>query len=453
MIQIKNVRQEGSFVRHVSVATGWNVAIAATQFVLTPVVTRLYTPAQYGVFALLNSMIVSISLLSSFKYSESILITETREMRDRASVLAFVILHVVALVVLGNIFIFHHAVSGFLNLPETSLLPYIIPIGVLLTGYLEILVNVNTNLKKYFQNGISGFLNGLSARGVNILTAIVSESMVVGLMVGDFCGKVVAVASLLFSLKNPVEALKALRSSCKTSLLLATAKLYKSFPLYSLPTSFLITLSGHLPLYFFQIQYGSLIVGSFALASSLLEIINRLIPYSVSAIFLQKAKDLKNESMTRLADTVYKLFIYVLLLATGIFISISLLSTTVLPWAFGENWLAAGTIASVLALHYTFNFVTISLSEVYRVMDRQQLLLGTSMLSVFLKIASIGALMILDLELITGLLLFSLASSIGSIIQVLGVFFILQHYFIKALLFIFISFVLVGSVILLSVVI
>jgi O-antigen/teichoic acid export membrane protein len=451
-LQVQKFRQKGSFVHHLSVATSWNIAIAATQFILSPIITRLYTPAQYGVFALMNSIIAGISLFSSFKYSEAILLTETKEARHRATGLAFGLLQATTLLSFIAIFIFHNSVSDFLNMPRATLLPYIIPIGVLLTGILEILLNINASKKNYFLNGLSGFISALSARGSNIIAALAFGPATASLLLGDFIGRVLAIISLLTSFKGNVGSVSLLVKSYKISVLKSTAKFYRSFPLYALPSSLLTTLSSHLPLYFFQVQYGSLVVGSFALASSLLEIINRLVPYTVSTVFLQKAKDLKSSSLNDLADGVYRLFKYALTLSTLLFLFVAVSSSALLPWAFGENWKTAGHITAILALYYAFNFVSVSLSEVFKVMDRQRLLLTTSLFSAALKVLAIIIVAVNSIEITHGVLFFSVAGALGSILQLACVFYIIKNYFWKSLLWVVLSLIILLSTVLVGII-
>lgn len=219
--------------------------------------------------------------------------------------------------------------------------------------------------------------------------------------------------------------------------MMEAARRFKSFPLYYLPSNFLIGFSAHFPLYVFQDQYGSAVVGAYALASSMLEIFNRLIPYTVSSVFLQKAIELREVSQEHLAERTYRLFLVMLLLATGIFSGFALLGDVVFPWVFGSNWTTAGTFITILAIAYTFNFVGVALTEVYKVMGRQRLLLAVSILMVVLKILSLVLVFFFKVEVLKALFIYAATSGLASMMQVVGVFVILKHNILKvsALLF------------------
>jgi O-antigen/teichoic acid export membrane protein len=244
---------------------------------------------------------------------------------------------------------------------------------------------------------------------------------------GDLVGKFLGILSVLVSGKGSLGGFRSFYRSISKNRILFILKKYKSFPYYFLPSNVLANLSAHLPLYFFQIQFGSGTVGAYALASSMLEIINRVIPYSLSPVFLQKGIELKQISHVHLAERVYKLFLVMLLLATIIFSGFALFGKILFPFAFGKNWVMAGSFSTILAIQFAFNFVSVAISEIYVVMNKQRFLLVNSILTVVLKFIAIAVIIILKLEVINALLVYSVFTSIGGTLLILGVFVILRY--------------------------
>lgn len=434
----EKLQKEGSFIRNVSIVSSWNVAGIIAQFVLSPIITRIYTPAEYGVYALFNSIVINLSLISSLKYTETIVLADNDRQRNNIILLAFCLTTAFSFITLCGIFTFKEELAAFFNTNTNNNFLYLIPAGVFLTSGLEILISINIRKKLFFRNGLSGFLNNISARSFNIFYGIVLLPKAIGLIMGDLFGKILAVLSILFSFKNPRYSLQFFLRSVNKKAIASIARQYKSFPLYFLPSSMLIYLSGHLPIYFFQAKFGSTTVGAYALASSMLEIINRLIPYALSPVFLQKANELKNISLSHLSERVYKLFLYMLLLGTIIFAGFALVGETIFPFVFGKEWLKSGAFVAVLAIPYAFNFVAVSLSEVYNVIGRQRFLLANSIVNVVLKVIAIITIMYLEVSELNALLIYSLVSSVGGIFLIVGVFSILNYrlWRVSSLLFI-----------------
>lgn len=427
LIQLNKIREEGSFTRNVSITSTWNVLGILSQFILSPIITRLYSPDQYGSFAVFNAIVVNAVLVSNLRYGEAIVVTEGKEQRNNMILLSFTLVMVTTFVSSIGTFVFQYQIQKFIGVEWPGYFLYVIPLAIFLGGTVEILLTINVWRRKFFNNGLAGFLTNLFSRCFTIFYAMPFQAKTAGLVAGDLVGKIVGITGILMSFKNfKIKILAFFESTSRNGVRLSAAA-YKHFPLYTLPTNLLILFSGHLPIYFFQIQFTSGVVGYYALSSSLLEMVNRLIPYSIAGVFLPKAIDLKKISTQHLTETVYKLYWIVLILSVLIFSGFSLLSKYLFPWIFGISWETAGVFMGILALQYSFHFISISLAEIYKVINKQKYLLVITILSVFLKLTVVLLSIYVDADVINTILSFSIVGAIGSIIQILVIFIIFKH--------------------------
>lgn len=431
-VYAKGLREKGSFIRNVSIASSWNIAIIISQFILSPITTRLYDPSEYGVFAVFNSVVGNILIFSTLKYSDTIVLAENRINRNNAVALSFFLLLLtccISFFVMLGIDVTNPEFFG----QSTTFFIYLIPIGVLLGGSFEILVATNVRRKKFVNNGVAGFLAGTSARFYNILHALALTPNAIGMILGELLGKIFGIISSLLSFKKFGLAVRNAVASISWHVMKTIAIKHKAFPLYFLPSSALLFFSGQLPVYIFKLQYSTAVVGAYALANSMLEIFNRLIPYALSPVFLQKASELKNVSVEHLADRVFRLFKLMTLLSTIIFSGIAIAGEQVFPLFFGEKWVVAGVFASMLCIHYSLNFVAIALSEVYNVLGRQRLLFAASMVNLAMKVVGVVAIMYFQVSPVRAVLIYSAVSGLGAMLFVFCVFVILKHRLIKAI--------------------
>jgi O-antigen/teichoic acid export membrane protein len=429
--QIGKIKNEGSFARNISINSSWNVLGIVIQFLLSPIITRLYTPAEYGVFAIFNSIVLNVCIVNTFRYSDTIILTTGDKQRNNAIALSFIIVSGVSVLSLIAIFLFSSELTRFVGSAWFSIWMYLMPLSIFLAGIIEILLYLNARRNKFFLNGLSGFILNFTSRCYTIGYASFFTPLAKGLIGGDVIGKLAALFSLLFSFKLVFKKAKILYQSIDARSMLAIAKIYKHFPFYNLPSNVLASISGHIPIYFLQFQYNSSVVGAYALSSSLLEIINRLIPYSISAVFLPKAMEMKRESSIILANGAYRLFGFLFLGSFLVFGGLALVSQKIFPWVFGNDWLMAGTFTSILTLNYAINFISISLSEIYKVIGRQKLFLATTVFSVTLKASAILLSILFKLDTYTALLMFSIGGALGSILQILIVFIVLKFRVLK----------------------
>ncbi len=434
---------QGSFARNLSIASSWNVGIILIQFMLSPIITRIYSPAEYGAFAVFSSIVFNISIMGSLKYGEAIVLQTSTLRKNDTIALSFFLISLVSFLSLLLLIIFRRNVLSLFGDHQIPFILLLIPMSVWLTGIFEVLLSINISEKKIFKNGLSGFVSSAGARFINIGYGLYFRNKSIGLIVGDLLGKVGGIIVLILSLDRVKDRLKGFYATITLKGMIAIAKEYKSFPIYFLPSSILIILSAHLPIYFFQLKFGALVVGSFGLASSMLEIFNRIIPYSFAPVFLQKANELKNASHQLLAERVYEIFIFMLLVSTIIFAGVAVFGKIVFPWVFGSNWEMAGTFSAILSIHYTFNFVAVSLSEIYNVMGKQSFLLVNTIFGVLLKILSIGVIVYFDLSPINSLLIYSMVSSLGGMAIVGGVFMILNFSVRKVISLLMLSYLII----------
>jgi O-antigen/teichoic acid export membrane protein len=432
--QFRKIKDEGSFTRNVSITSTWNVMGILSQFILSPVITRLYTPAQYGGFALYNTIVINVVLISSLRYSEAIVISESFGKRNNIVSLAFLLALTTTFLSALAVYLFQQPIQQFIGSTWPAQYIYIIPLAVFLGATLEILITVNVGRRKFFSNGLAGFLTHFSSRSSTILYALAIEARVMGLVSGDLAGKAIGITGVLASFRHLRRSLASFSETVSIEGMRMVARLYSHFPLYTLPTNLLILFSGHLPIYFFQLQFTSGVVGSYALSSSLLEMINRLIPYSLAGVFFPKARDLKSVSDEHLMEKLYKLYWAVFILSIGIFSILCLFSKYIFPFVFGESWSTAGIFMGILSLYYSFHFIAVSISDVYKVINKQRFFLIATIISVFLKLLVIVFAVLMKADIAITLFWFCISSALGAIIQILGVFVIFRFRVLKVVL-------------------
>lgn len=425
--ELRKINNPGSFVRNVSIASSWNTVIILIQLVLSPIITRLYAPSEYGIFALFNSIILNITLISSFRYTDAIIVAETRHQRYNIIFLCIILLFLVSTTTFLVVFSFQDSIIQFLGSQRLGNFVFVIPGAVLIGGIIEILLSINVSRRKFSSNGFSGFVLNLISRVATILYTTVAPAKAFGLIGGDLLGKIASIIALILSFNNILKKIKSFLATISAYGVKSVAKIYRKFPFYVLPNNIIISLSGHLPIYFLQAQFDSIIVGSFALASSLLEIINRLIPYSVASVFFPKAMELKKNSPEKLFAGVYKLYWLMLLVSVFIFSFITIIGESVFPWIFGDSWHLAGKFLALLCVQYAFNFVAVSLTEIYKVIEKQKFLLTTTMFAVIFKVLVIYIIIAFRLDANYALVLFGVAGAMGSILQIGGIFYIFSY--------------------------
>lgn len=438
-------RDPNSLLRGFSISSSWNALIIVTQFILSPIISRIYPPEEYGLFALYNSLVLNISLLVTLKYSEAIVLQNNVAKRNRVIGLCLFLIFCSALLTSAVFYFLGEFIGIALNDTRISGFLLIIPMAVVLSGVLEVLIGINITESRFSVNGFSGFVLGAGSRLSAAAYGFFVGAQAKGIILGDLLGKLGAVLVVFFSLKNWGDRLKKIRVSISFPSLKATAIELRSFPLYFLPSNVLLIFSAHLPIYFFQYRYGAAVVGSFGMAIGVLEIFNRLVPYSVAPAFLRKVSEINQKTPELLPSKVYLFFLAMLSLSTGLFSVLAGWGQQIFSLLLGSNWAAAGSFGAALSISYSINFVSVALSEVYNVFGKQRLMLFVTIAGVVLRLLTLTFIAVGNDDPINALVIYSVVSCVGSILLIIGVFLTFSDYWQRVLFWMVMSLAIVST--------
>lgn len=144
-----NSIKEGSFTKNVLMITGGAVFAQALSVLLSPIITRLYSPEQYGVLTVYIAFLGMINLLGALSYDSAIPIADDDEKAFNVLILCLLILLFAtsilffAVVIAGDLFL------GLFKAEEISQFKYFIPIGFFFNWSLYSYVKVGVQEKKF----------------------------------------------------------------------------------------------------------------------------------------------------------------------------------------------------------------------------------------------------------------------------------------------------------------
>jgi len=342
--------------------TGTTIA-QAIPIAISPILTRLYTPEDFGVFALFMAITSIFGSIANARYELAIMLPRKDE--DAINILAvgFIINVGLSLFLFFIIFVFHDNILNLLNNKKISPWLYLVPISVFLMGCFNLL-NYFNNRKKLYKD--------LAKANIykSIVSAIVQLSFgffkagATGLISGQIFSQIISNTKLLLNIKklnlfNKINKLK----------LIALAKKYKDFPKFSMLAALLNTLSTHLTNILISSFFGIATLGYYSLVQRVLGIPSVLIGSSISQVFFQEAMQEKRQTgkvIKSFNNTVKKL----LIIGIPLFGFLFFLIEDLFAFVFGENWRIAGVYAQIVIPFLFVNFIVGSISIVNMVFEK-----------------------------------------------------------------------------------
>ena len=406
---IELVGAKGSFRRNSMIMSSGAMVNIFIAFFLTPIVTRIYSKEEFGVFYIYMSIVAITSLVISGMYPHALVVPKFRS--DFLALLKLCILTGLAGTTLFFVILFF-AGSTLLPLAGANKLVeywFLLPIGMFLTTLNVIFVNWNVRRKEFKKNVSSNVVKSISSKGYQIGYGTSFLAVFPGLIYSDIVSKSIGI--LLLWSKDMTIDLK-LMSKIDKSEILRIGKEYIKYPTYLLGSNFVNRFTSDIPLYLLSSFYGAGAVGAFGFANMMLNIPFNVIGNSIAPVYFQRANELYLTDKDKLKSFTLKSYDKMLLLGCLAFGFIFAFGDVVFSFIFSAEWELAGNMARILSIYYVFKLISSPFARVLRVVGKEQLTLNYSIVLAVLRIGSFVSLYIFD-SIFYVLIIFSISNLIG----------------------------------------
>jgi O-antigen/teichoic acid export membrane protein len=382
--------------------TGTTVA-QAIPVAISPILTRIYSPEDFGVFAIYMAMAAIVAVAATGRYEMAIMLP--REEEDVRSIvkLILILLSTVTLMSFLIVFFLNQPISDLFENKEISDWLYFLPVSIFLVGLYQV-YNYLLIRKKNF-NQLSK--NKIILSATNASTQLgygFSFSAGFGLLLGHMISHTV---SILFIVRT-----KTLNKyfTFKNSPIKKVAKEYKNFPKYDVPSVLVNLASNQLPLLAIGKFFGIGIAGFYSLVYKVLMMPIGLLSNTVLDVFKQRAtEDYIRQGNCK--DIYLKTLKSLVLLGAAPFLVLGIFSPEIFAFVFGENWVAAGEMAQIMTPMFFLSFIVNPLSYTFFIVQKQKLNLVGQIMLLILTTISIYLGVQLNDEYLT-VMLFSISYSI-----------------------------------------
>tara|TARA_Y100000589_G_scaffold330649_1_gene380951 strand:- start:620 stop:2053 length:1434 start_codon:yes stop_codon:yes gene_type:complete len=395
-------------------------ALAQAISILTyPIIARLYSPEDFGVYALYNSFLTTIVIISSFKYELAIPLPKSKNTSKDIVIFCIILTGTISLLVLIISFIFDNLSFNIGSNPDFKKIIYIIPFGIFFTALYNILEYWNIREKNFRLISIAKFERAF-------LTALSQFSLfflnIPSLVVSALLGQIFASIQLLIKFKSKN------RLIINRSELSKIYKRYIKFPIYFIPGSFINTFGSEIPIFILSFFFSASIAGQYSISYRVLILPISLLSKSISDVFFSFASE-KKRNNDNINDIVFKILNYQLKIIIPASIFVILNSKNLFLLVFGEKWLQAGYISSLIIIYLSTSFISSPLSIIFIIYEKQKTGFITQFYIFILQFLSLITINFQNEYLF--LTVFTINSFIGYLIQIFYIFKIIKFKFNK----------------------
>jgi O-antigen/teichoic acid export membrane protein len=366
----------------------------AIPIAISPILTRIYTPEDFGVFALFMAITSIFGSIANGRYELAIMLPKKDEDAINIFALGFIITTLISLIIFILVVIFNDYFVQLFNNEEIAIWLYVVPVSVFFTGLFNILNYFNNRKKQYKDLAKANIIKSIVLAIVQLSIGFIKQGAS-GLISGQIISQFFANTKLLLNIIKD----KVLISKISKIKIIALARKYKDFPKFSMWAIFANTLYQHLTNILISSFYSVATLGFYSIVQKILGMPSAFIGTSIGQVFFQQATKEKQETgkaIKSFNSTVKKLIIIGLLSFGMLFFIVEDLFTFV----FGEEWKVAGTYAQIVLPLFFIRFISVPVSLINTVFEKQKIGLYMNILLLISSMASIYAADYLNLSFI-----------------------------------------------------
>lgn len=360
---------DGSFRSNLAVISIGRISSQIIPLLITPILTRIYTPGDFGILATFTAVVTIISLVSTGRYS--LAITLPKESRKSIELFLISILGVVfcSILVLLLLLFFKSKILTLLSLENNPLFILFFPLVIFILGSMET-VYYSLLRRRDFAFISKNFF--IQTAVINILKLIFAFlwggwfSLILAYTIGTFLS-----SSLLFIRFIKKTNIREITKEVSANDLKTTAIKYKNFPLYSMLADGINSFAIELPNILLNGLFGASITGFYSITQRVLRLPVAFITAGMTDVYRERASSDFREKGN--CSKIYLATLKVLtLLSFFPFLLIFLFAPSLIPIVLGDQWVEVGQYIKILTPLFFFKFIAHPLGSTLYISERQK---------------------------------------------------------------------------------
>lgn len=370
--------RNNNLMRSASVLVGGAAFAQAIGLLTLPLLTRLYTPNDFGVLAQYSGLLAISSVVACLRYEIAIPIPKKDSDAMNLLIVSLALAASVSIVIAITIVSLPQQISALLGRPGITTYLWFLPIGVALVSAYNALQSWALRKKQYTliaSTRISQALGGSASQLALGALGYAPSGLIAGQIVNSGAGTF----RLLW--KELRENRGMLRHVSRTGLL-KTAREYGRYPRYSFLESFANSAAVQLPVLIIAAAV-SREAGFLALAMRVMQAPLGLIGSAVGQVYLSHVAD--QYRLGCLGEFTANVVGALIKTGVGPLILGGMLAPDVFSIVFGEEWRRAGLLATWMTPWLVFHYLSSPVSMALHTTNNQKLAMRLQILALFMR--------------------------------------------------------------------
>ena len=341
---------DGEFLKNVITLFSGTASASALPILFSPIIARLYTPEQFGVYAIITAILNVFSNVAGGRYEMAVMLPKKAQDSKNIIALTSFVAAVFSILLLIGILIFNEQLKAYFDVPLLKDWLFIVPFFLWLMAMYKPLNYWLAKFKAFNYSATAKFVQGLGIALATILLGWIGYEA--GLILGYFLGWIGFVLALFFLAQRA--GMKNHKVTVKRAKELASE--YREFPVLNVVPTFLNDLAVQLAIFIITAVYSAEETGFYNFSRQYAFVPMSLIATTVGTVYFQRISDKINDNVT-LSKEFFKVFKVLAILAIAVVFVMSFGAPFLFDLVFGSEWKFAGEITTILIFAFAIKFL------------------------------------------------------------------------------------------------
>jgi len=375
--------KQSSFLKNILIVMSGTAIAQIIAYALYPIISRLFTPEDFGIFGSFSAVVGIICSLITLDYSQALMLP--KEKSDALNLFCLSIISTIFItLIVSTLSIIKPSI--FYNLTKTQgiwpLILFVLTIVISGINYASQAWAVRS--KAFKQTSASQVIRSMGSSGSRIIFGVFKTGSF-GLIISNIIANFGATINLI---RVVIPDLISLKGKISLSRIKSLAKEYIDFPLYSASQNFINAISSGLPVLLLTKYYGLAVAGAYAFGVNLIQAPMGLVLTALRQVLFQKACEYQNEG-----KGIYLLYIRTVLVLFAMAIIPSLIliiwAPQIFAFIFGARWHLAGVLARSLIIWLAVVFCNLPATIFARIIRIQRFVFFYDLVLLALRTATL----------------------------------------------------------------
>jgi len=380
-------KKDFSFFYDVAKLVSGNGIVQFFRALLSPVISRLYMPAFFGITQNFSSIANILAVMASLRYEQTIMLPREEEKAANQFGLSLLVMAVTTPLSLLLVALFRSDLARILNAPDLAGYLWFVPLQVFAIGLFNIFKQWTTRKKQFTRLSVAQVANQVAADGLTTGFGFAGQASGNTMILSRISGQLLG--SLSLALQVIKHDGKFIIESLRWEKIRAGMKEYRKFPLFNIWASFLSTLALYMPGIILSGYFSPTVSGYFSYGQSVLRLPIALIGNSIGQVLFQRGA--KAYHTGKLRSTVEEALKRLIVFSMLPMLIVMVIGKPLFATVFGAQWAEAGVYSQILSLWTLSIFIAAPLGSLTNILNRNEISVALNLIKV---ISGAGSLII-----------------------------------------------------------